>query len=364
MCGPLKGKARKTFIQNFEMFRILTAIAIAFAVIAVLVMLSSDEAGAVTYWFILGPVTSLRRFGGVIELAVPFVLCGLSITMMFQVNRFNLCSDGVFYICMAFASIFALFLDLPPFIFPIVIIVLCALIGGAVALIPAGLEVKFNSNVTVCALMLNYVLQYLGRYILLYKVKDPTLTYNGSFMFPDKATLPVLISGTRMHAGILVAVLAVAFIFFLLKYTKLGFAIRLTGKNSDFAKATGIKVIPAILLSQFIGGSLAGIGGAVEVMGIYKQFRIDTMLGYGFDGILIAVMGKNNPLKVTVAAIALAYLRQGAALVNSYTDIPLELVMVLQNLVVIFVAAEQLMAGLKHRMIVKQSAAEGGVSHV
>lgn len=364
MCGTLRDRLRKLFIHNFEAFRIFVAIVIAFAVIAVLVLLTSDDAAAVSYWFILGPLTSVRRFGGVVELAIPFVLCGLSVTMMFQVNKFNLCSDGIFYIGMAFATIFALNMDLPPVVLPIVIMVICGIIGGAVAMIPASLNVRFNANVVVCALMLNYVLQYLGRYILLYVVKDPALTYNGSPQFPDAAILHNLIRGTRIHTGIIVAILAVLLIYWLLKATKLGFAIRVTGQNASFAKATGINVTATILIAQFIGGALAGVGGAVEVMGIYKQFRIDTLLGYGFDGLLLAVLGKNHPIKVTVAAVALAYLRQGAALVNSYTDIPLELVQVLQGMVVIFVAAEQLMAALKHRMIVKDSEIEGGITHV
>lgn len=360
----MKDKLRKIFIHNFEVFRIIVAIAIAFSVIAVLVLLTSDDAAAVSYWFILGPLTSIRRFGGVIELSIPFILCGLSVTMMFQVNKFNLCSDGIFYVSMAFASVFALNFNLPPVIFPLVIIVLCAAIGGLIALIPASLNVRFNASVVVCALMLNYVLQFLGRYILLYKVKDPALTYNGSPMFPAAATLATVVPKTRIHVGVFVAIAAIILIYWLLKSTKLGFAIRLTGSNEHFAKASGIRVVGTILISQFLGGALAGIGGAVEVMGIYKQFRIDTLLGYGFDGLLIAVLGKNEPVKVAIAAIALAYLRQGAALVNSYTDIPLELVQVLQGMVVIFVAAEQLMAGLKHRMVVKQSEVEGGVTHV
>ncbi len=364
MCDPLKEKMRRIFIHNFEAFRILVAITIAFSVIAVLVLLTSDDAGAVSYWFILGPLTSMRRLGGVLELSIPFILCGLSVSMMFQVNKFNLCSDGIFYIGMAFASVFALKLDLPPVLFPIVIIVLCAVIGGLTALIPASLNLKFNASVVVCALMLNYVLQYLGRYILLYKVKDPALTYNGSAIFPKAATLTHFVPKTRIHTGIFVAIAAVLIIYWVLRSTKLGFAIRITGKNEDFAKASGINVALTVLVSQFIGGALAGIGGAVEVMGIYQQFRIDTLLGYGFDGLLIAVIGKNDPLRVTVAAVALAYLRQGAALVNSYTDIPLELVQVLQSMIVIFVAAEQLMAGLKHKMIVEESEKAGGVQHV
>ena len=356
-------KARKLFIKNFEIFRVFVALVIAFTVIAVLVLLTSDDAAAVSYWFIVGPLTSLRRFGGVIELAIPFILCGLSVTMMFQVNKFNLCSDGIFYVSMAFATIFALNFNLPPVVFPIVIILLCAVIGGAIALIPGGLNVKYNANVVVCALMLNYVLQYLGRYILLYKVKNPSLTYNGSDMFPAEATLSNLISGTRIHTGIIVVILAVVVIYWLLKSTKLGFAIRLTGKNENFAKAAGINVTATVLISQFIGGSLAGIGGAIEVMGIYKQFRIDTLLGYGFDGLLIAVLGKNDPIKVTIAAVMLAYLRQGAALVNSYTDIPLELVQVLQSMIVIFVAADKLMASFKHKLIVEDSELKGGIAH-
>jgi simple sugar transport system permease protein len=288
-------------------------------------------------------------------------MCGLSVTMMFAVGKFNLSSDGIFYVGMAFASMIALNDGLLPGLRPGAAVIACGLLGAVIALIPAFLNVKFSASVVVCALMLNYVLQFIGRYILLYVVKDPTLTYNGSKYFHEAATLSTIIKGTRIHTGLFIAAGAVIMIYILLNKTKLGYAIRVTGQNEKFSKYVGISVVPTILISQAIGGALAGMGGAIEVMGIYKQFRIDTLLGYGFDGLLIAVVGKGNPLGVAIAALALAYLRQGAALVNSYTDIPLELVQVLQGLVVIFCAAEYLLAGIRHRMIVKDSGlSEGG----
>ena len=357
-----KNRFRKVLIRDFEAIRIMAAIIIAFGVITAIVLTFSDDASQVSYWFLLGPLSSIRRFGGVIELAIPFILCGLSVTMMFAVDKFNLCSDGIFYISMALGSIVALKSNLGSGLRPAAAIIVCALAGAIIALIPAVLNVKFSANIVVCALMLNYVLQFLGRYILLYVVKNPNLTYNGSDYFDEAGTLSNIVEGTRIHSGVFVAIAAVIFIYILLNKTKLGYAIKVTGRNSNFAKYCGITVVPTVLISQAIGGALAGMGGAIEVMGIYKQFRIDALLGYGFDGLLIAVIGKRNPIGVLIAALALAYLRQGAALVNSYTDIPLELVQVLQGLVVVFCAAEMLLSKVKYRMIVKDaSVSEGSV---
>ena len=360
--ASFRDKIRRVLIHNFEAIRIIAAIVIAFVVITVIVLTFSNDAGKVCYWFLLGPLTSLRRFGGVIELGIPFIFCGLSVTMMLAVDKFNLSSDGIFYVGMAFCSVFVLKCSLGAGLTALAAILLCSAAGGLIALIPALLNVKYSANVVVCALMLNYVLQYIGRYILLYVVKDPTLTYNGSYVFSTDGTLPNILPGTRVHAGLFLAVAAVIFIYVLLYKTKLGYAIRITGQNGAFAKYCGISVVSTVLISQMIGGMLAGMGGAIEVMGIYKQFTIDALLGYGFDGLLIAVLGKKNPVGVAVAALALAYLRQGAALVNSYTDIPLELVQVLQGLVVIFCAAEMLLSGVKNKMIVKDSKIREGRS--
>lgn len=342
-------------IRSFEMIRTLLAIILSFVAIGIVVILTSEEPGQVLYWFVVGPLTSVRRMGQILQVAIPFTICSLGFTVMLRAGKFNLCTDGVFYICMAFASMLALSLNLPPIVAPIVIILLCAGIGAVFALLPASLEYKWNANLVVAALMLNYVWLHVGRYILLYVINDPSLTYTGSYKFPDETTLDTVIRGTGVHAGLYVVIIIAVIVYVLTKRTRLGFSITQIGNNPEFARASGINVGLTALAAQAIGGAFIGAGGAVEVLGTYKQFKSDALLNYGGYAMLITAVGKNDPIKVIIASILISYMRAGAALVNSKTDIPLELADVLQGILVIFVAADLLFANMKHKWIVKRS---------
>ena len=210
--------------------------------------------------------------------------------------------------------------------------------------------------------MLNYVMLYLGRFLLIHWLKDPTFSYNGTPFFPEAALLTRILPGTRIHTGIFILIAAVLITYVLLYKTKIGYNMRYSGQNAAFARYVGINTRRSILSAQFIGGMLAGIGGAIECMGIYQQLNWEVQLGYGFDGMLIAIIAKNNPLVVPVVAFILSYLRSGGDLVNRMTDVPTELVSVIQSLVVIFIAAKSLLSSVKHRLLIKDSISGKGAN--
>lgn len=138
--------------------------------------------------------------------------------------------------------------------------------------------------------------------------------------------------------------------------------MRYSGQNAEFARYVGIDTKKYILSAQFIGGMLAGMGGAIECMGIYQQLNWEVHLGYGFDGMLIAIIAKNNPAVVPIVAFIISYLRAGGDLVNRMTDVPTEFVSVIQSLVVIFIAARALLAPVRHRLLIRDSMAEKGAN--
>ena len=353
-----KKKRLDWLVQHFEIIRVILAILLAFAAIGLLVIFTSDEPGSVLYWFIVGPLTSLRRFGTVFQVSTNYIICSMAMCIMLRGGKFNLCTDGVFYLCMAMASIFALKLGLPAGVAPVLIMLMCAVIGAVGAMIPAYLEYKWNANLVVAALMLNYVWLHIGRYVLLYVINDPSLTYTASFKFPKPSVLSTLISGTGVHTGLIVAILIAIVVCVLIRHTKLGFAITQIGNNPEFARASGMNAAVIALIAQAIGGAIIGIGGAQEVMGTYKQFKSDALLTYGGYALLITAVAKNSPIKVCFVSVVIAYMRAGAALVNANTDVPLELADVLQGILVIFVAADLLFAKTKHRWLDKSSALE------
>ncbi|NBJ80937.1 ABC transporter permease [bacterium 1XD42-94] len=353
---------RKNIIKYFEAIRVAFAVLLAIGMIMIVIFFVSDQPMDVLYWLVIGPVTTLRRFGTIIELLIPLAFCGLGMCMMFQVNRFNLSCDGAFFIAGSATAILALYLDLPPVIFPALIIAVSALVGGCVTVIPAYINEKYKAHIVVSSIMLNYVLLYLGRFLLIHWLKDPTFSYNGTPFFPEHALLTRIVKGTRIHTGIFILVLAVILTWLLVYKTKIGYNMRYSGQNAEFARYVGIDTKKYILSAQFIGGMLAGMGGAIECMGIYQQLNWEVHLGYGFDGMLIAIIAKNNPAVVPIVAFIISYLRAGGDLVNRMTDVPTEFVSVIQSLVVIFIAARALLAPVRHRLLIRDSMAEKGAN--
>lgn len=347
-------------VKHFEIIRSAFAVVLAMFVIGLIVFLTSEQPKDVLYYFFIGPFTSVRRVGSILQMFVPYLFCGLGMMMMQRANKFNMCIDGAFYIAMALASVAALKVDLPAVILPMFCMLVGTLAGTATAAIPATLNYKFNAHIVVCALMLNYVMQYIGRWILLFKINDPSLTYTASYPFPEKAVLSKIIPKTGVHSGLIVVLIAFAIVWFIVKKTSLGYAITQVGNNPDYARACGMNVPKIAIISQLIGGALCGLGGAVEVLGTFGQFKSDSLLGYGGYGLLISVVGKNDPVKVFFAALLIAYLRAGSALMNANTDIPLEVADVLQGLLVIFLAASMLLASTKHRWLIKTSSVKEG----
>lgn len=247
---------RKNIIKYFEAIRVAFAVLLAIGMIMIVIFFVSDQPMDVLYWLVIGPVTTLRRFGTIIELLIPLAFCGLGMCMMFQVNRFNLSCDGAFFIAGSATAILALYRDLPPVIFPALIIAVSALVGGCVTVIPAYINEKYKAHIVVSSIMLNYVLLYLGRFLLIHWLKDPTFSYNGTPFFPEHALLTRIVKGTRIHTGIFILVLAVILTWLLVYKTKIGYNMRYSGQNAEFARYVGIDTKKYILSAQFIGGML------------------------------------------------------------------------------------------------------------
>ena len=145
----------KTIEKRFEMIRTAVAIAIALGIALVVIVLVSEDPANALYNFLIGPLTSFRRFANVIELAIPITFCGLAVGIMFSADQTNMAAEGGFYMSCATTSLAAILLDLPPVIHPIVCILVGTITGTAVVMIPAVLKVKWGANELVSSLMLN-----------------------------------------------------------------------------------------------------------------------------------------------------------------------------------------------------------------
>ncbi len=339
----------------FEAIRTLVAISIALILAVLLITLVSDDPAEALNKFLLGPLASFKRFSNVIEMAIPFIFTGLAVCIMFQAKQFNMIAEGGFFIGGVAAAYIAIKVALPMGIHPAVAIIFGGFIGGLAGLIPGLLKSKWKADEFVSSLMLNYVLLYAGLYVINYILRDENAGSMASYLFSESAKLPVMVPGTRLHFGLILAIVAIILTYLFLYRSKWGYSIRMTGLNARFAEYSGINTAKVIIYSQIIGGALAGIGGATEMMGMYERFQWQALPGTGFDGILVAILAKNNPIFVPIGAIFLAYLRVGADVMSRSTDVPSEVIIVIQAIMIMLIAAQRFLAKYKHKMIVKDS---------
>ncbi|WP_067139391.1 ABC transporter permease [Oceanivirga salmonicida] len=350
-----KVSSSKSIELKFDLIRTLLAIFISLIIAFIFIFIVSEEPYEAIKRFFIGPIMNKRNFGNVIELTIPLIFAGLSISVMFQANQFNMAAEGAFFLGGLSSSIIAVGIQLPFGIHPMIAILFGGIVGTFVCLIPAILKVVWNANEIVSSLMLNYIILYLGTYILQYYLLDTTAGYSATHKFLKSAKLPILLSKTRIHFGIIIALILVVVTYIFVYKNKYGYEIRILGQNINFAKYTGISVGGTIILSQIIGGFIAGIGGAIEVLGMYTRFSWVALPGYGFDGIIIAILSKNNPLFVPLAAFFLAYLRIGADIMSRRTDVAPEVVSIVQAMIILLIAAKMFLSKYKNRKIIENS---------
>ncbi len=347
------------------LFNILTtamAILISLAIAFVIIFIVSEQPMQAIRSLLFGPVSSLRNFGTVIEMMIPITFTGLAVSIMFQASQFNLAAEGSFFLGALAAAAVATQLSLPP----IAIIIVCLLAGAAAGLvvssIPAVLKARFSASEMVSSLMLNYIVLFFGLFVLNHYLRDPGFGMMASFPIPDIAKLTQFVPKTRIHVGLFIAILFVVVIWLLLYKTKRGYSIRTLGHNEKFAHYSGIGVGGAMISSQMIGGAVAGLGGSVELLGMYDRFQWTALPGYGWDGVIIAILARNKPQYVVLAALFLAYLRIGSGIMARMTDVPSELITIIQAIMIMLVTAQALFSKLKHKMVVKETIANGNVN--
>lgn len=345
----------KNKLRLFEAFRLLLSVFLAFALVAVIIFFVSDEPLKALSALITGPIREFSRLGNVIEMAIPLTFTGLAVCVMFKANQFNMVTEGSFYIAAVVAAFVAIFVPLPAVVLPIVAILCGMLVGALLGSVPAVLKIKTNSSVIVVSLMLNYVVALLGRFLVSNVMRDPASGSGSSYAFQKIAKLPVLIPGTRIHFGIIIMIVVTVFVFLMIYNSKLGYGIRMTGLNSKFSQYAGISVNKTILLSQLIGGGIAGIGGSVEMLGMYSRFSWVGTPGYGWDAIIISILAKENPAFIPFSAFFLAYIRIGADIMAMTSDVPSEIVAIVQGVIILLLAAQQFLSKWKNKIVMENT---------
>ena len=239
----------KRIEKQFDIIRTLVAIGIALSFALIVISFISETPLEALKMFMLGPLSTVRRMGNVIEMTIPFLFTGSAVCIMYSANQINMAAEGAFFMGGIGATVIAVTMALPAGIHPFVALLFGGLLGGIIGVIPGILKVKWDAKPVVSSLMLNYISLYTGLYIINYLLRDPDSGFLSSYTFLKSANLPVIIPGTRIHAGLIFAIVVVVFTYFFLNKSKWGYAIRMVGLNENFAKYSGMSAHSYYLLS-------------------------------------------------------------------------------------------------------------------
>jgi len=324
----------------------------AFATSALLIVSAGAPLGTALAAFADGAFGDWNAIGETLVQATPLIFTGLAVTVAFRGRLWNIGAEGQFFAgAMAAVWLGLKFGTLPPAALFALIVVGSALAGALWGLIPGWLKARYRTNEVVVTVMMNYIIQYILSYLLGGPWRDPNSFFLQSDDIPEAAYFPRLFPGTRLHAGFALALLAAVLVYILLWKTTLGYEIRAFGINTWASRYKGINTTLVVVLVMAISGGLAGLAGGSEIAGLHHRLRLDISTGYGFTGILIALLARLNPFGAILAAVFFGALVNGSTGMQIVTGVPVALVYAVQGLTLIFVLAADTLSRYQLRRV-------------
>lgn len=306
------------------------------------------------------------NWGYTLFYATPLIFTGLAVALAFKCGLLNIGAEGQLYAgAFAAAWVGITFAKLPGFVLMLLALLAAVLMGALWGAIPGLLKAKFGSHEVINTIMMNFIAVGLISYLIQRYYKAPGDPIMQSVPIAEQAqiarlhtVIPPFPERIPLNVAFLLALLAAFLVWLFLWRTKWGFEIRAVGSNPSAAEYGGISVQRQIVLAMALSGALAGMVGINEVLGYRYRYYHDFSPGYGFTGIAVALLGRNHPVGIVLAAILFGALIRGGLFVDIFTDkVSKDLVQVLQAIIILFVAMEALFRNnLKRFMPLKSEA--------
>jgi general nucleoside transport system permease protein len=302
----------------------LSAVAATVLIASLLVMISGASPLSV-FWLVLkGAAGSQFALLETLTRATPLIFTGLAVAVAFRARLWNIGAEAQLYVGGIVTVVLGTgLLPFPaPILIPVIMLVVI-LAGGLVLLGPAILKTRFGVDEVVTTLLLNFVVLLFVSMLLEGVLKDPMgLGWPQSQMVAADARLPRIVQGRRLHYGFVIAVVAAFAVWFVMKKTALGYEMRAVGANAEAARFAGIPVNAVLMKTALISGGLAALGGFSEVAGLKGNLTLDLSSGFGYTGIVVAMLAMLNPLGVVAAAIFVAGIFVGADAMSRGAGVP------------------------------------------
>lgn len=289
---------------------------------------------------------ALRPFAETLTYATPLIAAGLAVALPFRAGLFNIGAEGQILLGAIFAGYVGFAIDLP-IVVHVTAAVIAGLVGGAIwAGIAGVLKARTGAHEVIVTIMLNNIARFLIVYLLATSAfQRPGRADPISPFVYESAELPRF-GGTRLHVGFVLAILAAVFVWWLLERSTLGFRLRAVGYNPNAATTAGMSVTGAYTIVFLIAGALAGLAGATLALGTERHLTPGISGGLGFDAITVALLGRSSPWGTIAAGILFGALRAGGVTMQARTGTPIDIVLVLQALIVLFIAAPPLVRAI------------------
>ncbi|MDF1619744.1 ABC transporter permease [Pseudothioclava nitratireducens] len=328
----------------------LISLLLAAVISAIVILAIGQDPWEAVRVMVQGALGSSYGWGYTLYYTTSFIFTGLAVTVAYHASQFNIGGEGQAQIGGLGVALVCLAVPWPHWTLALpAAMVGAALFGAAWAAIPAYLQAKRGSHIVITTIMFNYIASALIVYLLVEVLRPAGQMDPATARFPAGAALPTfkdipglnLIFDKKVPANVtfFIAIAACFAVWILLWRTRLGYQIRAYGKSERAAIYAGISPVKVIMIAMLISGGLAGMMAINNVMGEAERLLQNSAEGAGFIGIAVALMGRNHPLGVFLAALLFGFLYQGGAEMGLWTSIPIELRLLLQGLVILFTGA-------------------------
>lgn len=341
----MKSKTTKSILKKMLLTAYFPVVAVGLAlVLGALFIAALGFDWALAYQnLVLGALGNVNAISESLIKATPLIFTGLSFAIASRCGMINLGAEGQLYIGGLFSTWVGIsFQNLPVFLH-LPLALLAGMVGGGLwGMLTAWLKSRFGASELITSIMLNYIAIRLVAFFVTGPMKEPGGAFPQSAMIAQTAQLPRLVPQTRLHAGLLLALLCVGVYYVFLWRTVKGFEMRMVGLNPSAAEYAGIRVKRSALLSMTMAGAFAGLAGSSEILGIQLRLFQDFSQNYGFDGIAVALLGNNSPVGILLSGLLFGVLKSGTNKMQMTAEVPSSLVQIVQALVILFVVGREL----------------------
>lgn len=333
--------------------RIISVAAIVGLTLLVMILLilsaGADPLKAVSA-FGIGVFGSTTGFAETFVKATPIILVSLGVAVSFQTGFFNIGGEGQFYMGALASAFIALRATFIPGILRIIVCIIAAVLAGAIwALIPALMKTKLRISETVSTIMMNYIALMILGIVIRGPLQEEGSSFPQTAQVDKSARLLQLWMPTRLHFGIILAVVSSIAVWFIMKRSILGFEMRMAGSNQRCSACVGLPVSRSLLLAAAIGGGLAGMAGMSELLGVQYRLLEGLSSGVGYTGVLIALLAGNHPIGVLIVSLIYAFFQTGANTMQRNIGVPSAIVQIVTGVIVLLMLSQALIDKLRNR---------------